>query len=247
VSTQQFGFSSPVNLTDKIPSTPGQTFNTQQTFNDLLNLFVFRPDLHLGAVIKALQEKNLLQILAEPNLIAMNGKESSFLAGGEFPYPVVQPSTGGFTSVSIQFKEFGVKLKFTPLIMPNGNIHLRVAPEVSSLDFANAITLQGFVLPALSTRRADTELELQDGQSFVIAGLLDSRVTNIGQKIPGLGDLPIIGNLFKSKSSQKSVSELMVMVTVHRVQPTNLPASGPRFPEKFLAPEKSAKGAGEKQ
>jgi pilus assembly protein CpaC len=247
VSTQQFGFSSPVSITDKIPSAPGQTFTTQNTFNDLLNLFVFRPDLHLGAVIKALQEKNLLQILAEPNLIAINGKESSFLAGGEFPYPVVQPSTGGFTSVSIQFKEFGVKLKFTPLIMPNGNIHLRVAPEVSSLDFANAITLQGFVLPALSTRRADTELELQDGQSFVIAGLLDSRVTNIGQKIPGLGDLPIIGNLFKSKSNQKSVSELMVMVTVHRVQPTNMPASGPRFPEKFLAPEKSAKGAGEKQ
>jgi len=247
VTTQQFGLSSPFNLTSTIPSTPGQTFTTQQTFNDLLNLFVYRPDIHLGAIIKALQEKNVLQILAEPNLIAINGKESSFLAGGEFPYPIVQPSTGGFTSISIQFKEFGVRLKFTPQIMPSGSIHLRVAPEVSSLDFSNAITLQGFVLPALSTRRAETEVELQDGQSFAIAGLLDSRVNNIGQKIPGLGDLPIIGNLFKSKSNQKSVSELMVLVTVHRVQPTNQPPSGPKFPEAFLAPDKSPKGAGDKR
>jgi pilus assembly protein CpaC len=246
VSTQQFGTSSPFNLSDKIPASPGQQFTTQQTFSNLMNLFVFNPNIHLGALVQAMQQKNLLQILAEPNLIAVNGKESSFLAGGEFPYPVVQPSSGGTSSITIVFKEFGVRLKFTPLIMPSGNIHLHVAPEVSSLDYSNALTLQGFVLPALSTRRASTELELQDGQSFVIAGLLDSRVTNIGQQIPGLGSLPIIGNLFKSKSNQKTTTELMVLVTVHRVQPTNQPPAGPKFPEKFLTQETFPKGGGHK-
>ena len=145
---------------------------------DFLNLFITRTDLNLGVVIKALQAKNLLQILAEPNLIAVNGKEASFLAGGEFPFPIVQPSQG-FTAVTIQFKEFGVKLKFTPVIMPSGNIHLKVVPEVSTLDFTNALQISGFLIPALSTRRADTEFELQDGQSFVIAGLMDNRVTSI--------------------------------------------------------------------
>ena len=159
---------------------------------DFLNLFITRTDLNLGVVIKALQDKNLLQILAEPNLIAVNGKEASFLAGGEFPFPIVQPSQG-FTAVTIQFKEFGVKLKFTPVIMPNGNIHLKVVPEVSTLDFTNALQISGFLIPALSTRRADTEFELQDGQSFVIAGLMDNRVTSITNKIPGLGDIPILG------------------------------------------------------
>src|SRR6202007_1239693 len=128
------------------------------SISNVLNLFVFRPDINFGAVIQALQTKNLLQILAEPNLIAVNGKEASFLAGGEFPFPIVQPGQG-FTAVTIQFKEFGVKLKFKPVIMPNGNIHLNVVPEVSPLDFANALTISGFTVPALSTRRADTEFE----------------------------------------------------------------------------------------
>jgi pilus assembly protein CpaC len=246
LSTQQFGLPGQFNLTDKFPAVPGQQFTTQQTFSDLLNLFVFSPEIHLGTLIKALQQKNLLQILAEPNLIALNGKESSFLAGGEFPYPVVQPSTSGYTTVTIMFKEFGIKLKFTPLIMPNGNIRLQVSPEVSSLDYSNALTLQGFVMPAISTRRAATELELRDGQSFVIAGLLDRRVINAAQKFPGLGDIPILGNLFRSKSYQKSDSELMVLVTAHRVQPTNQPPAGPKFPEKFLAPEKPSDNAGKK-
>ena len=154
-------------------------------------------------MVKALQQKNLLQILAEPNLIAVNGKEASFLAGGEFPFPIVQPGQG-FAAVTISFKEFGVKLKFTPVIMPNGNIHLKVAPEVSTLDFTNALTISGFTVPALSTRRAETEFELQDGQSFVIAGLLDNRVTDLYNKIPGLGDIPILGNFFRSKNPQKN-------------------------------------------
>ena len=163
-------------------------------------MFLFNADIHLGAVIKALQTKNLLQILAEPNLIAVNGKEASFLAGGEFPFPIVQPGQG-FTAVTIQFKEFGVKLKFNPVIMPNGNIHLNVVPEVSTLDFANALTISGFTVPALSTRRAETEFELQDGQSFVIAGFMDNRVTNIVNKFPGLGDIPILGTFFQEQES----------------------------------------------
>jgi pilus assembly protein CpaC len=174
-----------------------------------------------------------LQILAEPNLIAVNGKEASFLAGGQFPFPMVQPGQG-FTAVTISFKDFGVKLSFTPVIMPNGNIHLKVAPEVSTLDFSNALTISGFTVPALSTRKASTEFELQDGQSFVIAGLLDNRLTDVVDKIPGLGDIPILGALFRSKSLQKNKSELMVLCTVHRISPTNEPPAGPANPQPFL-------------
>ena len=201
---------------------------------DFLNLFVARTDINLGAVIKALQQKNLLQILAEPNLIAVNGKESSFLAGGEFPFPVVQPGANGLTAVTIQFREFGVRLKFTPVIQPNGSIHLHVAPEVSTLDFTNSVTVAGTTIPAISTRKAETEFELQDGQSFVIAGLMDNRVTNIASKVPGLGDIPILGNFFKSKSTQKSDAELMVLCTVRRVSPSSLAPPGPANPEPFL-------------
>ncbi|HEY7615410.1 MAG TPA: type II and III secretion system protein family protein [Terriglobales bacterium] len=226
-------------ITDKFPSGgPGVTpFSSDVTVNDLLNVFLFRPDIHVGAVIKALQTKNLLQILAEPNLIAVNGKEASFLAGGEFPFPIVQPGQG-FTAVTISFKEFGVKLKFTPEITPKGNIHLRVVPEVSTLDFANALTISGFTIPALSTRRADTEFELQDGQSFVIAGLMDNRVTNIVNKVPGLGDLPLLGTFFKSKSTQKSNAELMVLCTARRISPSSVPLPGPANPRPFLEKEK---------
>jgi pilus assembly protein CpaC len=211
----------------------GELFQAKDTINDVLNVFLFRPDIHFGAVIRDLQSKNLLQILAEPNLIAVNGKEASFLAGGEFPFPIVQPGQG-FTSVTISFKEFGVKLKFTPVIMPNGNIHLRVVPEVSTLDFANALTISGFTVPALSTRRAETEFELRDGQSFVIAGLMDNRVTDIVNKVPGLGDIPILGNFFKSKSAQKSKSELMVLCTARRLSPSVQPPEPPTAPRPYL-------------
>jgi pilus assembly protein CpaC len=214
----------------------GNTVQTNETINNVLNLFLFRPDVHFGAVIEALQNKNLLQILAEPNLIAVNGKEASFLAGGQFPFPIVQPGAG-FTAVTISFKEFGVRLQFTPVIMPNGNIHLKVAPEVSTLDFGNALTISGFTVPALSTRRAETEFELQDGQSFVIAGLMDNRVTDIGNKIPGLGDIPILGTFFRSKSAQKTRSELMVLCTVRRISPSSEPPAPPKDPKPFLDKE----------
>jgi pilus assembly protein CpaC len=237
VTTGQFGGFGPQTLSPgtQTNQTTGQTSNISagQTINQVLNLFLFRPDIKFGAVIEALETKNLLQILAEPNLIAVNGKEAKFLAGGQFPFPIVQPGAG-FTAVTISFKEFGVRLAFTPVIMPNGNIHLKVAPEVSTLDFANSLTISGFTVPALSTRSAETEFELQDGQSFVIAGLMDNRVTDIYNKIPGLGDIPILGNFFRSKSAQKSNSELMVLCTVRRVSPTNEPPAPPKDPKPFL-------------
>ena len=223
----------------QITQTQGQSppFTANQTVSSVLNMFLFQPNIHLGAVIEALQSKNLLQILAEPNLIAVNGKKASFLAGGQFPFPIVQPGQG-FTAVTISFKEFGVKLDFTPVIMPNGNIHLTVAPEVSTLDFADALTISGFTIPALSTRKAETEFELRDGQSFVIAGLIDNRATDIWNKVPGLGDIPILGNFFKSKSIQKSNSELMVLCTVHRVSPNTEAPPGPKNPDSFIDNQK---------
>ena len=240
VTTGQFGGFGPQTLTPGTSVTANGTTATTTagtTVNNVLNLFLFRSDINLGATIQALETKNLLQILAEPNLIAVNGKKASFLAGGQFPFPIVQPGAG-FTAVTISFKEFGVRLQFTPVIMPNGNIHLKVAPEVSTLDFANALTISGFTVPALSTRKAETEFELQDGQSFVIAGLMDNRVTDIYNKIPGLGDIPILGNFFRSKSLQKSNSELMVLCTVHRVSPTAEPPAPPKNPKSFLEPGK---------
>jgi len=234
-TTGQYGGFAPQSITQ----TQGQNSNFQisQTVNNVLNMFLFSPNLHVGAVIEALQTKNLLQILAEPNLIAVNGKKASFLAGGQFPFPIVQPGQG-FTAVTISFKEFGVKLEFTPVIMPNGNIHLTVAPEVSTLDFADALTISGFTIPALSTRKAETEFELRDGQSFVIAGLIDNRVTDIWNKVPGLGDIPILGAFFKSKSIQKSNSELMVLCTVHRISPNAETPPGPKDPEPFINNDK---------
>lgn len=240
VTTGQYGGFGPQTLTPGTSSS-GTTTTPATTINNVLNLFLFRPDVNFGAVIEALENKSLLQILAEPNLIAVNGKEASFLAGGQFPFPIVQPGAG-FTAVTISFKEFGVRLQFTPVIMPNGNIHLKVAPEVSTLDFANALTISGFTVPALSTRKAETEFELQDGQSFVIAGLMDNRATDIYNKIPGLGDIPILGNFFRSKSLQKSNSELMVLCTVHRISPNSEPPAGPKNPKPFLDDGKFDKG-----
>jgi pilus assembly protein CpaC len=235
ITTGQYGGIKNGNITDSGSASP---YSNTTTISDALNLFFFNPQVHLGGVIKALEGKNLLQILAEPNLVALNGKESSFLAGGEFPFPVVQPGAGGISTVTVQFREFGVRLKFTPVIQPNGNIHLHVVPEVSTLDFANSISVSGTTIPAISTRKADTEFELQDGQSFVIAGLMDNRVTEINNKVPWLGDVPILGNFFKSKSAQKSNSELMVLCTVRRISPSTQAPKGPANPEPYLEPQK---------
>ncbi len=188
------------------------------TLGQLLNVFMFRSDINLGVAIQALEEKNLVQILAEPNVLAETGKEATFLAGGEFPFPVVQGATGGVPVVTIQFREYGVKLSFTPIITPEGLIHLKVAPEVSSLDYTNALTIQGFTIPSLATRSVQSEMILKDGQSFVIAGLVNDQVIEQFSKIPGLGDLPILGQFFKSRSVSKSKDELLVLVTPHIVR-----------------------------
>lgn len=185
------------------------------TLGDLLNLFVFNTKHNIGAVIRALETKGNFQSLAEPNLIAYDGQEASFLAGGQFPVPVVQGMTN---AISIEWKEFGVRLKFTPTIAGD-LIRLKVEPEVSSLDFNNGITLQGFRIPALITRRAATDVELRDGQSFAIAGLLQNTTQETGSAIPLLSSLPIVGNLFKSKSDQKQRTELMVLITPQLVKP----------------------------
>jgi pilus assembly protein CpaC len=205
-------------------------------FSDYLNLFVFDLKDGLGAVIKALQAQGLFQSLAEPNLVAQDGKEASFLAGGEFPIPVAQAS-GSNIAISIQFKEFGIRLNFTPKIVGD-RIQMHVRPEVSTLDFNNAILLQGFRIPALSTRRTETDVELQNGQTFAIAGLLNNSISSSLQKIPGIGDIPILGNLFKSKAAQKEQTELVVMIT-----PEILPRNSngvtntlPRGSEQYLAP-----------
>ena len=204
-------------------------------FSDFLNILAFNTSENIGVVIKALQTRGLFQSLAEPNLITQNGTEAMFLAGGEYPYPVLQGTNG---AVTVHFKEFGVRLRFTPTIVGPGRIHLRVAPEVSALDFSNSISISGFRVPSLSTRRTETEVELRDGQTFAIAGLIDNTVTETMSKIPGLGDIPILGLLFKSRAYQKNQTELVVMITPHIVQ-RDSPGVAPRLPDlvtPFLAP-----------
>ena len=177
---------------------------------------------NMVAAINALQTNGVLRALAEPNLIAMDGQTASFLAGGEFPIPVVQGGGGGSsTSVTIQFKEYGVRLNFKPTIIDEDHIRLDLEPEVSTIDFANGVRFQGFVVPALRTRRAHTGIELRDGQSFALAGLLDNSETRSISKIPVLGDVPILGNLFKSTQFQKQETELVFLVTADLVKPVN--------------------------
>ena len=245
-STEQF---QPPRLSQLQPTGAGQSVN----FADLLNLFVFRPDLNIGATMRLLQEQDVLQILAEPNLITVEGKTASFLAGGSFPFPVLATtSTGGANSpvITVQFKPFGVQLDFTPTVTPSGAINLKVAPEVSALDFANGVTLQGFLIPAISSRRAETEVVLKDGESFAIAGLLDNRVTQSISKVPGLANIPILGELFKSRSTKKTNTELLVVITPHFVKPLSPEekAKLPEFPIKDLSPvappKKTKQGTG---
>ena len=243
ISTQQFA---PPQLINQSGSngTGGGTGSASFGLSDLMNVFLFRPDINLAVTIKALQEKNLLQILAEPNLLTASGKEASFLAGGEFPYPVPQSSGGsGYTTITIQFKEFGIRLSFTPTFTPDGQIHLKVKPEVSSLDYTNSLQIQGYTVPGLTTRRVESEMDLADGQSFAIAGLMDNRVTEQLEKIPWIGDVPILGKLFQSKSFQRSKDELLVVVTPTIVKPLNpgqVPR-GPVFPIPFLDSDHAAK------
>ncbi len=242
-TTQQFQFPR-VGQLQFSPGPDGQPVlgNQQVTTSDLLNLFAFRPDLNIGATLRLLQSRNLLEILAEPNLVTVSGREASFLAGGEFPFPVISTTGSGAQAtpvVTVQFRPFGVRLYFTPTVEANGLIHLKVKPEVSSLDYSNALTIQGFLIPAISSRTAETEVDLREGESFAIAGLIDNRVTQVISKIPGIGDMPIIGHLFRSRSTQKSNSELLVLITPSFVKPFGAGETPPglQFPEGFLGTE----------
>ena len=202
------------------------------------SIFAYFPGLNVGADIHALETKGVVQVLAEPNLMAANGKEASFLAGGEFPYPVVSGTSGGTAAVSIEFKEYGIRLNFIPTITPRGTIRLQVAPEVSALDYSNGAEISGFEVPGLSTRRVNTEVELSDGQSFIIGGLLDKSMTDTFQKIPFLGDIPILGKLFQSESRTKNDTELIVIVTPEIVAPlaAGTPTPALNYPVPFMPP-----------
>ncbi len=242
ISTQQF---SPPSLRSGSIGNLGDTGGSGSgiSLQNLLNIFIYRPDINLGATIQALQSRNLLQILAEPNVLTESGKKASFLSGGEFPFPVVNSASTGFPTITIQFHQFGISLDFTPTITQNGYIHLKVEPEVSSLDYSNALVIQGFTIPAISTRRVESEMDLRDGQSFAIAGLMSNQVTQQLSKIPGLGDIPLLGKIFQSESLQKSKTELLVLVTpqiVHPLPPGEVP-SGPQFPMHFMAPAQASK------
>jgi pilus assembly protein CpaC len=230
IGTQQF---SPPAFSSLPPTSP-----LAASLSDALNLFLFRSDLNLGATIEALQVKGFLQILAEPNVLATNGKQASFLAGGEFPFPSVSAASGGTPIVSIQFREFGVRLTFLPTITPRGTIYLQVAPEVSALDFTNGLSVSGFNVPALTTRKLNTQVELSEGQSFAIGGLLDNRATDTFEKIPFIGDIPVLGKLFQSKSVSRTNTELIVIVTPELVRPiaAGQPVPALNFPRPFLPP-----------
>jgi pilus assembly protein CpaC len=210
------------------------------TVSNDLNLMAYFPGLGgFGATIQALETKGVVEVLAEPNLLTANGKQASFLAGGEYPYPMVQGGAAGTAAaVTIMFKEYGVRLNFIPTITPRGTIRLQVAPEVSALDFTNAVEISGFTVPAITSRRVNTQVELADGQSFVIGGLLDNRDTETYNKIPFLGDIPILGKFFQSMSKNRTNTELIVLVTPEIVAP--IQAGGPlptlKYPTKFLPP-----------
>ena len=222
VGTQQFGAATPPPVTGTIGAPLAGT-NSFFGLTDALNIFAFRPDLNLAAVIKLLQTRGLSELLAEPNVLATSGKQADLLVGGEFPVPVIQ---GGASAgaVTVQFREFGIRIGFLPEFTPRGTIKMHVRPEVSALDFANALQLSGFLIPALATRRVETDVELLPGQSFVIGGLLDRRLVESINRIPGLSKIPLLGELFKSRTRSKNNTELLVIVT-------------PEFPEVIEAGE----------
>lgn len=193
--------------------------NKTVSITNPLNFLLYSSKLNVGAMLQDMESKQVLQILAEPTISTLSGQQANFLSGGEFPFPVVQGIAGGLTSISIQFRPYGVKLAFTPVVNVDGTIDLKVAPEVSALDYTNAVTISGYTIPALSTRRAETQVVLKSGQSFAISGLLDRRTTDSLGNTPGIASVPILGALFKSKSINHSTTELIVIVTPSIVDP----------------------------
>jgi pilus assembly protein CpaC len=213
-----------------------QTGGAPYSLSQAVNLFLFRKDLNLAAAIEALEAKRKLQMLAEPNLMVINNTAARFVAGGEFPFPMIQPGSGS-SAITIAFKEYGIKLGFLPVVTPRGTIRLQVAPEVSALDYTNSVTVAGTTVPGTSTRRVQTEVELESGQSFVIAGLLDNSTTESLSKVPGIGNIPLLGKLFQSRSISRTNSELLVIVTPELVRPIAVGEPVPALPfTDFLSP-----------
>ncbi|MGA3202835.1 MAG: pilus assembly protein N-terminal domain-containing protein [Bryobacteraceae bacterium] len=229
-STGQFSTGS---LTGSVQSSGPST--ASYTIANALSIFAFDPRLNIGAFVQALETQSILQTLAEPNLVTTSGKEASFLVGGEFPVPVVQGGSGA-GSVTVQFKEFGIRLKFLPVLTINKTIKMHLMQEVSTLDPADGVALNGFTIPAISTRRAETDVELGEGQSFVVAGLVSNTESDTFSKIPILGSLPIIGYLFKSKDEKKGRNDLVVLVTPEVTEPLgpNDPKPQVYMPKDFL-------------
>jgi pilus assembly protein CpaC len=211
VSTQQFSAFSGLSTT-----APAATVNP-------LNLLLYNQSLNVGVAIADLEQHQIVQTLAEPTITSISGEEASFLSGGEFPFPVVQGGSGSTVSVTVQFRPYGVKLVFTPTVNPDGTIRLKVAPEVSALDYTNEVEISGYDIPALTTKRAQTDVELKDGQSFAISGLLDRQLTDTFSHMPGVASIPIIGQLFRSKNISLSHVELLVIVTPTVVDPLTGP------------------------
>jgi len=243
-STNQFPSSLSVSTSGGGSGSSGGTSSTvgnkTVSISNPLNFLFYNAQLNVGAMLQDLEMKNVLQILAEPNITTISGKKANFLAGGEFPFPVVQGGVGGLTSITIQFRPYGVKIEFTPEVNADGTIQLKVAPEVSALDYTNAVQISGYTIPALSTRRAETQVVLQNEQSFAISGLLDKRTTDQLGRTPGIANIPILGQLFKSKSTNHSTSELIVLVTPEIVDPLSSKVSieEPKTALPLLEPEK---------
>jgi len=187
--------------------------------SDPLNIFLYNSKLNVGLTVQDLEQKQILQVLAEPTLTTLSGLPARFLSGGEFPFPMVQGGTGNSTAIS-------------PTVNADGSIRIKLAPEVSTLDYSNAVTISGFTIPALSTRQTETEVEIQNGQSFIVSGLLDHRTTEIMSKVPGIANVPILGELFRSKNFSHSVVELVIIVTATVVDPlTSSPQAVPEQPK----------------
>jgi pilus assembly protein CpaC len=215
VQTGQF----PAVSTSNTTTTPGTVVPPSLIVSNPLNLLYYSTSLNIGLILQDLQNRQVAQILAEPTITTISGQKASFMSGGEFPFPVVQASSGGLSSITIQFRPYGVKLDFTPIVNDDGTIQLKVAPEVSALDYTSAVTISGYTIPAISTRHAETQVELRSGQTFAISGLLDHRTIDLFNKMPGIGDIPILGKLFRSKNTTLSTVELVVLVTPSVVDP----------------------------
>jgi pilus assembly protein CpaC len=241
-TTSQFGSVSAENSTTttsgsgSTTTSAGASVSSLLELSSLLNLFYYNNKLGIGASLQDLLNKQILQILAEPTLTTVSGEKASFLAGGSFPYPLIEPGIGGVNTVTVVFRDYGVKVDFTPTVTADGTIDMKVVPEVSALDYSNAVVLAGYTLPAISTRRADTRVELHSGQSFVISGLLDNRTMDQMEKMPGIGDIPILGKLFQSKTTNHSVTELAIIVTPTVIDPLAQDPSAPVKQPKMVIP-----------